>query len=475
MKTLTFNRCLGVMLLLLGSSASAQTTTNRSWAYQLLEGSYLTEDCTFCGRPTIPRPMRGSFNLVLLGENTLAARYELQDISFTSGTNRLTGSGTFQIGGEVARLQQMKLDLQLNSQPINFTNADQIIRRKFPLIQISLGQTQSTLLFYTMDIVAAPFREIWFSTVAGFTSARGFSGNGGDLLSATGRIVKSNRDLISRLGFMPAVGAVGIDALDIAPGGEILFSLDQSRFSETLGQIQHGDLLSNRGRILWTNQSLLAAFQPSPAATDYGLDAVMVKDDGEVLFSVRSNVFSGRLGATLQRGDLLSNRGQIVKHNGELLAPFHPMVSKDAGLDAVYVWPSGEIWFSTEDGFQSLDFGSIQAGDLLSDQGLIVYHNLELLSAFAPAEDLSDFGLDALFVVTDVTPPAPRPNFTQIVPVPRAARSVSLEWQGLGRVFQVERSGVVTGPLVPLSPIQPDSTFDDVAFGAASFYRLRQW
>jgi len=53
-----------------------------------------------------------------------------------------------------------------------------------------------------------------------------------------------------------------------------------------------------------------------------------------------------------------------------------------------------------------------------------------------------------------------------------------LEWQGAGRVFQVERAGQVIGPYVPLGAIRPDLFFEDggaLMSRAQSFYRLRQW
>src|SRR4030095_14406029 len=101
----------------------------------------------------------------------------------------------------------------------------------------------------------------------------------------------------------------------------------------------------------------------------------------------------------------------IVKSNYELLAKFHPANTNiDYGLDAVYVWPSGEIWFSTEDGFSGADLELYRPCDLLSDHGYVVFRNLELVGAFAPMEDLADFGLDGLFIVTDVTPSASPPT-----------------------------------------------------------------
>jgi len=300
-------------------------------------------------------------------------------------------------------------------------------------------------------------------------------GGPGDLLSASGRIVKSASSLVAALGIPASDPGPGIDAVDIGPGGEVLFSFDQNQVSPVLGPIQHGDLVSNRGRMVRRNQALLAEFGVMPVVPDVGLDAVHVKDDGELLFSISSNIFSERLGMTLQRGDLLSNRGTIVARNADLLGRFHPTTSKDFGLDALYVWPNGEVWFSTEEGFQDEELGQIGAGDLLSDQGLIVFRNLELMSAFAPLEDVSSFGLDALYIVTDITPPAPPPRFTGIQ---RGLRSISLQWDGAGKVSQLLKAPQVNAPFTPLSGLMPDRLFIDADVGTeagAGFYRLRQW
>jgi len=160
-----------------------------------------------------------------------------------------------------------------------------------------------------------------------------------------------------------------------------------------------------------------------------------------------------------------------------LLDRFQPTnATNDYGLDAVYVWPSGEIWFSTEDGFQDKTLGPISGGDLLSDQGYIVFRNSELLNAFAPTNAPPDIGLDALYVVTDATLPAPVPRLA--IQVTNSTASAGLTWQGQGRVFQVERADDVTGPFQPLSAILTDLSFNDpetLTNRAQSYYRLRQW
>jgi hypothetical protein len=131
-------------------------------------------------------------------------------------------------------------------------------------------------------------------------------------------------------------------------------------FSDVHGWLQHGDLLSDTGRLVRRNQDLCAAFSPmpSPAPPDVGLDAVQVLDSGEIWFSIEDNFFSERLGVLLRRGDLLSDSGVVVRTHDALLAEFHPPpIPHDYGLDAIHVWPGGEIWFSLEEGFQDDQLG----------------------------------------------------------------------------------------------------------------------
>lgn len=213
-----------------------------------------------------------------------------------------------------------------------------------------------------------------------------------------------------------------------------------------------------------------------PPATDAGLDAVQVLDDGEVYFSIEKAFFSEALGRQIRNGDLLSSRGSIVKSNEQLIVRFQPVDrNRDYGLDAFHVWPSGEVWFSVETGFQGPHLEPYGHGDLLSDQGYVVARNLELVGPFQPIEDLADFGLDALFIITDVASPAATPRFTRIRHQ-GATSVVELEWAGGGRVWQVLRSKSLPGDWSPVSPILPDLNFDDTGATAnQSFYRLRQW
>src|SRR5207247_162504 len=208
-------------------------------------------------------------------------------------------------------------------------------------------------------------------------------------------------------------------------------------------------------------QQLLSAFALPSTNVDVGLDAVQILDDGKIIFSITTEVVSGANGTKLFRGDILSDAGEIYRSHQQLLARFHPaQTNHDYGLDALYVWPSGEIWFSTEEGFQDTYLGALLPGDLLSDQGYRVFGNLELVSAFAPLETNADFGLDALFVVTDFAPPAPPPRLLGMA-LERNTGSLTMQWTGPGRVFQLERAASAAGPYLPCSPILPDSAFTD--------------
>ena len=478
-------------LSLVARTVSGQApTTNHPWAYQLLHDSALSDDCPICGRPTIISPATGSFDLRLLDSNFLSTRYAMENISFTARaaghTYLIRGSGTWEIGGEVALRQTMFLQVQIDdgfaTKLCFFTNGSFAVPRPWPMIDISLDQTNGSFTqLYSLRLTAAPLREIWFSTKDFFTGSNGPGGSifieGGDLISNSGHILKRNGELFSSVGIHVPGPDLGLDAVDMLPGGEIAFSLGSSAPSDTLGPIHHGDLLSTKRGILARNQDLMAPFGIQSPAPDVGLDAVHILDSGEIYFSIQSNIFSEKLSATLHRGDLLSNTGLVVRSNQQLLEHFHPATpATDYGLDALYVWPSGEIWFSTEDDFMDLQLGPVSAGDLLSDQGYIVSVQAELVAAFGPTQNPPTFGLDALYVVTDATSPAP-PPLLHIHAEPDT-RSAGLTWEGQGRVFQVEQSTVVTGSYQPLSPILPDLFFDDLGAltnRAQSYYRLRQW
>ena len=409
---------MGLMLSALRASIEAQQMqSGQVWSYALLDGSQLVDDCPICDRIPIVRPLRGTFQLRLLQQGPLFFNYALENLSLTAGdTNganyKVVGSGTYRIGGEVGLQQFIFLEVSIDNGVTNtlclFTNAVIGVSRRWPMIQVGVDQTNGTATQqYHLELDTAPLREIWFSTSqafkAGLWNAPTNLVSAGDFVSSIGRVVKRNQELTRNLGIMPPVPDLGLKDADVLPGGEIAFSIETPAFSETLGvQLHPGDLLSDQGRLLRTNQQLIAAFGPQPPTTDVGLSALQVMDDGEIYFSVQTNFFSKTLSRQVQPGDLLTDLGAVVKANADLVKPFMPAnPTNNCGLSAVYVWPSGEIWFSTRDGFYDSNSNFYAPGDLLSDQGYVVYRNSELLAAFQPPGGGTDFGLDALFIVTD--------------------------------------------------------------------------
>lgn len=468
---------------LLTSYAFSQT-----FFYTLLGDSAITEDCKICGRPTIPQPMRGTFIVQITNQNPISTQVAIKDIHFYSGDPAdpfylVTGNGYGEVFGEVAMLQRITLHLTIlkkysTNRELVFTNITMAVVINPPMINCELAQTEEDMFqFYTLKIVAAPLHEILFSTESGFTSGNStIRGTGGDVLSNNGKIIKSKSELVKGLRLVNPPEYLNIDALDILPGGIILFSLDQKMTSQTLGTIDEGDVVTDLGDIAYRNTDLLSRMGFMPPAPALGLDGIQVLANGEVLFSTRDNAFSESLGQLIQHGDILSNQGYIYRKNKDLLAAFQPVEQNvDYGLDAFYVWATGEIWFSTTTGFTSRVLGTIMPGDLLSDKGYIVFKNLDLMSKFQPLEDLADFGLDGLFIITDLTTVSapPRITFSKL-----QNGVLTIRWQGQGRIYRVERASDISGQFVPVmttTATQFEETIEAAFMSPRMFYRIRQW
>ncbi len=112
--------------------------------------------------------MSGTFTLKLLdSSDPLVTRYQLTNVSFTGigygGTYRLSGEGTYQVGGKEVFLQDLSFALQIDNGSTSklcfFTNYDysRAVRDAWPRIGVSAFQTNGTdWEEYSLAIIAAP-------------------------------------------------------------------------------------------------------------------------------------------------------------------------------------------------------------------------------------------------------------------------------------------------------------------------------
>lgn len=369
--------------------------------FRVLEHSFLFDPS---GGP--PIPMSGRFELRRVEETPELTRYDVELIVLRADVYDIRGAGEYVVRQDVENAQRMTLNVTVNGRPTVFDSGDVPLTVPLPLIDIALIEYDPDGVSHLqMYLVGAIWRNIWFSTEIPFHSGThgGAEIKEGDLLSTLGRVVRTNEALVERFDIVGGPRDLGLDAIaplevDQPPRiwWAMWFSMEVDATSASQGPLQHGDLLAELGYVVARNQDLTAALEPVDPERDYGLDAVAAMGpDGTIWFSTEEGFWTVD-GVWCGHGDILDARGLVVMTNDQLLANFQPDVEADYGLDALYVWPTGEIWFSTEEPFHSLTLGDIGDGDLLSVTGRIIARNPEILARFEPLEDLDNFGLDAV-------------------------------------------------------------------------------
>lgn len=474
----------------IATEATEPSPATVPWHYQLIADARLLDDCSICDRLPLEIPLRGSFEARLVERNPLFDRYELSQIRFTDGAEppgyELTGRGSFTWGGEVALVQEWSLEGTVRSsagqRPVVLRSPLGGVTRPWPMLAVELaeeGGTVESRLFVTL--AAAPLRELWFTTAHGMTSGLGeWPTNrlrSSDLLANPARVVREGAALLKQVGLAGNDLDAGVDAFTIPPGrdGEVWFSVDRAVVSTTLGPVAEGDLVSTRGIVVQRNADLVKAFGFMPPSPDLGLDAVEATSAG-FRFSVRTPQFSERLGRWIGRGDVLTSDGRIERSHQDLFARFKPTdPSPDCGLDGFYFWPSGEVWFTTEEGFQDSVLGYVTDGDVLSDQGYVVARNLDLVRDFQPLEDLANFGLQGFWAISDAAAAGPGAKLRVALD---PGRAILLSWEGGGRVHQVEAADQCGDPFQPVTPLVLDTAWSDPMPDPprpGRFYRVRTW
>ncbi|MBN1844451.1 MAG: right-handed parallel beta-helix repeat-containing protein [Sedimentisphaerales bacterium] len=130
-------------------------------------------------------------------------------------------------------------------------------------------------------IGAAPHGLVFSIEEGFFDESLGVHVGHGDLLSPAGTILMTNQYLLRNFHPMPSPEPhdYGLDAVHVLHSGEVWFSIEQTFWDESLGRwIGHGDLLSDTGRVVKTNAELLAPFFGDALFVpgDLGLDALWI-------------------------------------------------------------------------------------------------------------------------------------------------------------------------------------------------------
>jgi hypothetical protein len=132
-----------------------------------IDGSIFIDDCLPCGRPTVPIPIGGTFLLGKVGENSLYSYYRMDGIQFGSALDSvfvlITGSGSYLLGGEVALVQEMNLELTVEETGLTTAGALLASGRVpvgavFPEIVIDLQHRnpESDFHVFSLHLIARP-------------------------------------------------------------------------------------------------------------------------------------------------------------------------------------------------------------------------------------------------------------------------------------------------------------------------------
>ncbi len=411
-----------------GMDGAAESAVIAPVSYRLIEGSALYYSTSPDG-PEYEIPIIGSFSLnPVLAQDTKCGYYGVASLAFESRDHNpryagKDGNGKYELcsGGSVIPRQRMAVSVSIGGSRLitldsGYVSVPADIR--FPWIDVTMKTVSVSadvyIPSYALRIVAVQVKDLSFTTTTSFTSGNSnIRVTDGDLLSAKGKIILTNGELIKNFNLWPTfvMQEPGLDAVDIplvsisdSVRPYVYFSTNKDILAD--GNPGQGDILDNNGKIIMRNKELVALFGPMPIAPYAGLDALQIYPYSSssvkpvFLFSFAQGFFSETLGVYIGAGDLLLSVGKVFMTEAELMRNFKPidMSARAIGVDAVALRSNGEVWFSVSRDFADARLGKVGNGDVLSDNGRIVCKNLDLLAGFAPLEKLADFGLDGLSI-----------------------------------------------------------------------------
>jgi hypothetical protein len=153
---------------ILGSNLMAQGTGPQSSRLYRLERTTVYQHGCFapCMCPMLQSAeVRGVFRLTHTGSDGLFEHYAVSDLAWrvNVGSSDLivTGSGTYRIGGEVARQHQLSLDLKVGEEPVTHYDSGLVVGGStFPAIDIEISIHGRYCLDTVFEVHAKPLMRL---------------------------------------------------------------------------------------------------------------------------------------------------------------------------------------------------------------------------------------------------------------------------------------------------------------------------
>src|ERR1019366_6837317 len=154
---------LSIVLALVATPSRSQDANPAGSVYVLGENATYRSGCFGpCLCPIVQAPVRGTLRLTSTGFDGLYNTFDLSDVSWAvnvGGSGLLiTGSGEYKLGGEVALLQQLELDLVIAGNPVQHFDSGLVPAGtvEFPLINVVVSMNHMFCHDTVFAVDAAP-------------------------------------------------------------------------------------------------------------------------------------------------------------------------------------------------------------------------------------------------------------------------------------------------------------------------------
>ncbi len=156
---------LGLMTLAPGL-ARAQTATASSQFYRLGDKSLFQQGCFApCLCPILlSGPVEGTFRLTLAPPDPLFTVFQVTEVNWLvrmgDSDVRITGSGTYRVGGEFALMEQLQLDLKVDNQDVQQFDSGLVAGgSEFPAINLTIATHALTCNNMAITVAALPLPD----------------------------------------------------------------------------------------------------------------------------------------------------------------------------------------------------------------------------------------------------------------------------------------------------------------------------